>query len=67
MHYLMVVGEFGGGTTGAPQDWQILKYRESPALSRYGRGRIGTERHRVTVFYGGQKKIQGPHCLPKPS
>ena len=63
-HYLMVVGEFGGGVTGAPQDWQTLKDRESPALSRYGRGRIGTERHRVTVFYGGQKKIWvGTLCL----
>jgi len=52
LHYLMVVGEAGGGATGAREDWQTLPHRESPALSRYGRGRTGPERHRVTVFYG---------------
>ena len=57
LHYLMVVGEAGSGATGAPQDWQTLRHRESPALSRYGRGRTGTARHRVTVFYGDRKKM----------
>ena len=52
LHYLMVVGEAGGGATGDPRDWQTLRPRESPALSRYGRGRTGPERHRVTIFYG---------------
>ncbi len=55
LHYLMVVGEAGGGATGDPQDWQTLRHRDSPALSRYGRGRTGAERHRVTVFYGGNR------------
>ncbi len=56
LHYLILVGEAGGGATGDPQDWQILRHRESAALSRYGRGRTGPERHRVTVFDGGRKK-----------
>ncbi len=56
LHYLILVGEAGGGATGDPQDWQALKYRESAALSLYGRGRTGPEPHRVTVFDGGHKK-----------
>ncbi|HZE20507.1 MAG TPA: hypothetical protein VE082_00500, partial [Desulfobaccales bacterium] len=48
LHYLIVIGEAGGGTTGARVDWQTLPHRESPVLSRYGRGRTGTQRHRVT-------------------
>ncbi len=52
LHYLILVGEAGGGATGDPEDWQRLAHRESPALSRYGRGRTGMARHRVTVFYG---------------
>ena len=52
LHYLILVGEVGGGATGDPEDWRHLQYRESSALSRYGRGRTGPERHRVTVFYG---------------
>ena len=52
LHYLMVVGEAGGGATGHPEDWRTLKPRESSALSRCGRGRTGMARHRVTVFYG---------------
>ncbi len=52
LHYLMVVGEAGGGATGAREDWERLPHRESPALRRYGRGRTGPARHRVTVFYG---------------
>jgi hypothetical protein len=55
LHYLVLVGEAGGGATGDPRDWQTLRHRESPALSRYGRGRTGPERHRVTIFYGGRK------------
>ncbi|MFI5329829.1 MAG: hypothetical protein ACHQ2F_02160 [Desulfobaccales bacterium] len=57
LHYLILVGEAGGGATGDPPDWQILRHRESAALSRYGRGRTGPERHRVTVFAGGLKKV----------
>jgi hypothetical protein len=56
LHYLILVGEAGGGATGDPADWQILKHRESASLSRFGRGRSGPLRHRVTVFYGGRKK-----------
>jgi hypothetical protein len=55
LHYLVVVGEAGGGATGDPRDWQRLSHRESPALSRCGRGRTGPDRHRVTIFYGGKK------------
>ena len=57
LHYLILVGEAGGGATGDPEDWRTLEPRESAALSRYGRGRTGPERHRVTVFYGGMKKV----------
>ncbi len=57
LHYLILVGEAGGGATGDPSDWQILKHRESAALSRYGRGRTSPLRHRVTVFAGGWKKV----------
>jgi hypothetical protein len=53
LHYLIVVGEAGGGATGAREDWERLPHRESAALSRYGRGRTGPQRHRVTVFRGG--------------
>ena len=56
LHYLILVGEAGGGATGDPRDWQSLRQRESAALSRYGRGRTGPERHRVTIFYGGRNK-----------
>ncbi len=55
LHYLILVGEAQGGATGDPQDWQTLRHRESPALSRGGRGRTGPERHQVTIFYGGQE------------
>ena len=53
LHYLILVGEAGGGATGDPGDWEKLPHRVSPALSRYGRGRTGPARHGVTVFYGG--------------
>jgi hypothetical protein len=52
VHYLIVVGEAEGGATGAPEDWQTLPHRLSPALSRYGRGRSGPLRHAVTIFRG---------------
>lgn len=52
LHYLIVVGEAGGGATGTREDWETLPHRISPTLSRYGRGRTGPARHRVTVFYG---------------
>lgn len=64
LHYLILVGETEGGATGALKDWQTLPHRWSPVLSRYGRGRTGSQHHRVTVFYGGGKKFQGrpgPH------
>ena len=61
LRYIMVVGEAGGGATGVPQDWQTLRHRESPALSRYGRGRTGTEKHRVTVFYGCSRRPSPGH------
>jgi hypothetical protein len=53
LHYLMLIGEAGGGVTGAREDWAALPHRVSPALSRCGRGRTGALGHRVTVFYGG--------------
>jgi len=53
LHYLIVIGEAGGGATGAREDWETLPHQVSPALSRYGRGRTGALSHRVTVFYGG--------------
>ena len=61
LRYIMVVGEAGGGATGVPQDWQTLRHRESPALSRYGRGRTETEKHRVTVFYGYSRRPSPGH------
>jgi hypothetical protein len=57
LHYLIMIGEAGGGVTGAREDWQTLPHRWSPALSRYGRGRTGAPSHRVTVFYGGHRFI----------
>jgi hypothetical protein len=59
LHYLILIGEAGGGATGAREDWQTLPHRVSPALSRYGRGRTGTLSHRVTVFYGGGLPSRG--------
>jgi len=56
LHYLIVIGEAGGGATGAREDWLTLPHRESPALSRYGRGRTGSRPHRVTIFYGAGPK-----------
>ncbi len=58
LHYLIWVGEAGGGATGARQDWKTLPHRVSPALSRYGRGRTGALSHRVTVFYGGALRFR---------
>ena len=34
LHYLIVIGEAGGGVTGAREDWATLPHRVSPALSR---------------------------------
>ena len=50
LRYLIVIGEEGGGATGAREDWQALPHKASPALSRYGRGRTGPQRHQVTIF-----------------
>jgi hypothetical protein len=58
LHYLILVGETGGGGAGDPGDWQRLPHRPSPALGRFGRGRTGPESHGVTVFYG--RGSQGP-------
>jgi hypothetical protein len=55
LHYLILIGEEGGGATGAREDWQTLPHKVSPALSRYGRGRTGASSHWVTVFYGGAR------------
>jgi hypothetical protein len=57
LHYLIVIGEAGGGATGAREDWETLPHQVSPALSRYGRGRTGALSHRVTVFYGGAHRF----------
>jgi hypothetical protein len=57
LHYLMLIGEAGGGATGAREDWDTLPHKVSIALSRYGRGRTGASSHRVTVFYGGAHRF----------
>jgi hypothetical protein len=59
LHYLICVGETGGGATGAWEDWQNLPHRWSPALSQYGWGRSGRQRQGVTIFYGGARKVRG--------
>jgi len=59
LHYLMLIGEEGGGATGAREDWDTMPHKVSPALSRCGRGRTGSLSHRVTVFYGGAHRF-GP-------
>jgi hypothetical protein len=59
LHYLMVVGEAGGGVTGAREDWERLPHKLSPALSRYGRGRSGPARHAVTIFRGAGSSRPG--------
>jgi hypothetical protein len=59
LHYLILVGEAGGGATGARADWETLPHQVSPALSRCGRGRTGALSHRVTVFYGGGQPSRG--------
>ncbi|MFZ5447366.1 MAG: hypothetical protein ACOZFS_01860 [Thermodesulfobacteriota bacterium] len=56
LRYLIVIGEADSNTTGARRDWQTLPHLRSAALSRCGRGRTGSQRHAVTVFYGGWKK-----------
>jgi len=65
LHYLMVIGEAGGGATGAREDWETLPHRVSPALGRSGRGRTGSRRHRVTVFYGGGQQSRGQRQTPQ--
>jgi hypothetical protein len=59
LHYLILIGESGGGATGAREDWETLPHKVSPALGRCGRGRSGALRHRVTVFYGGGQPSRG--------
>jgi hypothetical protein len=59
LHYLMLIGEAGGGATGAREDWETIPHRVSPVLSRYGRGRTGALSHRVTVFCGGGQPYRG--------
>jgi hypothetical protein len=58
LHYLILIGEAGGGVTGAREDWERLRHKDSAALSRYGRGRTGPQRHRATIFYGGRRARQ---------
>jgi len=64
LHYLIMVGEEGGGATGDPEDWRRLAHRTSSSLSRLGRGRTGPERHRVTVFYGRGRSGNGGSKTP---
>ena len=64
LHYLIIVGEEGGGATGDPEDWRRLAHRTSSSLSRLGRGRTGPERHRVTVFYGRGRSGNGGSKTP---
>jgi hypothetical protein len=59
LHYLILIGEAGGGVTGAREDWATLPHRIPPALCRYARGRTGALGHRVTVFYGGGRPSRG--------
>jgi hypothetical protein len=59
LHYLIMIGEAGGGAAGAREDWATLPHRVSSALSRYGRGRTGPLSHRVTVFYGDGNRPGG--------
>lgn len=51
LRYLIVIGEKGGGAAGDPEDWLALPCKESPALSRFSRGRTGQARHQVTIFW----------------
>jgi hypothetical protein len=53
LRYLIVVGEAGGGITGAREDWLLLPHKKSAALSRFSRGRTGQTRHQVTMFWSG--------------
>ncbi|HEX9883549.1 MAG TPA: hypothetical protein VGA79_06255 [Desulfobaccales bacterium] len=59
LHYLIFMGEAGGGATGRAADWRHLPHKVSPALSRLGRGRTGPNRHQVTIFYGGARPPGG--------
>ena len=59
LHYLIFMGEPGGGATGCAADWRHLPHKVSPALSRFGRGRTGPAKHQVTVFYGGARHPGG--------
>jgi hypothetical protein len=54
VRYLLVVGEVGGGVTGAREDWERLPHKISHFLSRFSRGRTGPDRHRVTIFNGSR-------------
>lgn len=51
LRFLIVVGD-AGGATGTREDWQTLPGKDTPALSRFGRGRTGPRLHRVTIFLG---------------
>jgi len=65
LHYLMVIGEAGGGATGAREDWETLPRRSSAGLSRYGRGRTGSPNHLVTIFYGKYGKAASARRGPR--
>ena len=53
LRYIFVVGEPGGGITGAREDWLTLPQRRSDILSRFSRGRTGPAPHQVTIFWRG--------------
>jgi len=55
LRYLLLIGEEKGGAAGAREDWETLPHKISPFLGRFSRGRTGPERHRVTIFYGGER------------
>ncbi|MFP3867162.1 MAG: hypothetical protein ACLFUU_03250 [Desulfobacteraceae bacterium] len=56
VRYLVVVGEQGGGCTGAATDWRQFRHRLSQVLSRYGTARSGRSRYAVTIFYGAASR-----------
>jgi hypothetical protein len=60
VRYLFVAGERGGGVTGAREDWEMLPHKISSRLTRFSRGRTGTERHCVTIFSRIVPKFQVP-------
>jgi hypothetical protein len=52
VRYVLVLGEPGGGCTGAPTDWQRFRHHSVGILSRRGLGRSGCRQQAATVFFG---------------